>query len=159
MRDVVILIIASFDRHLHPASTAGRPPFHRCRVGARQTSTIDSQSRSQPQRRRAYRRRFVRPFHELSPRFALCNGLEALDADVVQSHEHGRRRFRGASFDLLPAGPKHFAAKQVTWPASHLVGFDRVFAAAQPLQFAPDLTPETDLIHRPHAPENRRFHG
>jgi hypothetical protein len=34
-----------------------------------------------------------------------------------------------------------------------------VFAAAQPLQFAPDLTPETDLIHRPHAPENRRFHG
>ena len=37
----------SFDRHRRPASTTGRSAFRRCRVGARQTSTLDSQSRPQ----------------------------------------------------------------------------------------------------------------
>lgn len=35
----------SFDCHRRPACTAGRPPFRRCRVVARQTSTSHPQSR------------------------------------------------------------------------------------------------------------------
>jgi hypothetical protein len=58
----------SFNCHRRPACTAGRPPFRRCRVAARQTSTTDPQSRpqacSQPAGRRAFHRRFVHPFHE-----------------------------------------------------------------------------------------------
>ena len=42
------------------------------------------------------------------------------------------------------AGPKLREANQVTWPISQftmsLVGFDHVFATAQPVQLAPDLT-------------------
>lgn len=60
------------------------------------------------------------------------------------NREHRWRSPRGTILDLLPAGPKLREAKQVTWPASQLtmslVGFDHVFATAQPVQFAPDLT-------------------
>ena len=59
----------SFDRYRRPASTPGRSPFRRCRVGAAQTSTMHPQSWpqacSQPARRRTYHRRFVHPLHEL----------------------------------------------------------------------------------------------
>jgi len=58
--------------------------------------------------------------------------------------EHRRRSVQGTILDLIPAGPKLREAKQVTWPVSQftmsLVGFDHVFATAQPVQLAPDLT-------------------
>ena len=45
---------------------------------------------------------------------------------------------------LIPAGPKLREAKRITWPISQfkmsLVGFDHVFATAQPVPLAPDLT-------------------
>lgn len=57
--------------------------------------------------------------------------------------EHRRRSVQGTILDLIPAGPKLREAKQVTWPVSQftmsLVGFDHVFATAQPVQLAPDL--------------------
>jgi len=67
------------------------------------------------------------------------------DGWVRFAHREQRWRSpRGTILDLLPAGPKLRAAKQVTWPNSQftmsLVGFDHVFATAQPFQFAPDLT-------------------
>src|SRR5215475_5090782 len=61
-----------------------------------------------------------------------------------RNQEHRWRSPQGTILDLLPAGPKLREAKQVTWPASQftmsLVGFDHVFATAQPFPFAPDLT-------------------
>jgi len=58
--------------------------------------------------------------------------------------EHRWRSVQGTILDLIPAGPKLREAKQVTWPASQftmsLVGFDHVFASAQPTQLAPALT-------------------
>jgi predicted nucleotidyltransferase len=60
------------------------------------------------------------------------------------NREHRWRSARGTIIDLLPAGPKLRQAKQITWPTSQftmsLVGFDHVFATAQPVQLAPDLT-------------------
>jgi predicted nucleotidyltransferase len=60
------------------------------------------------------------------------------------NREHRWRRAQGTIIDLLPAGPKLRAAKQVTWPVSQftmsLVGFEHVFTSAQPVRFAPDLT-------------------
>jgi predicted nucleotidyltransferase len=60
------------------------------------------------------------------------------------NREHRWRSPRGTILDLLPAGPKLRAAKQVTWPASQftmsLVGFDHVFTTTQTVQFAPDLS-------------------
>src|SRR5215467_11676585 len=78
MRDVVILF-CSFDRHRRPASTARRPPVRGGRVGARQTSTADPQSRpqacTQPARRGSYARRFVHSFHapNTHPPFRHCS--------------------------------------------------------------------------------------
>ena len=70
------------------------------------------------------------------------------------NREHRWRSPRGTILDLLPAGPKLRQAKQVIWPASQfrmsLVGFDHVFATAQPVPFARDLTfkviPSTTLM-------------
>jgi predicted nucleotidyltransferase len=60
------------------------------------------------------------------------------------NREHRWRSARGTIMDLLPAGPKLRAAKQVTWPVSQftmsLVGFEHVFTDAQPVEFTPDLT-------------------
>jgi predicted nucleotidyltransferase len=60
------------------------------------------------------------------------------------NREHRWRRAQGTIIDLLPAGPKLRAAKQVTWPVSQftmsLVGFEHVFTDAQPVEFSPDLT-------------------
>jgi predicted nucleotidyltransferase len=60
------------------------------------------------------------------------------------NREHRWRSVQGTLLDLIPSGPKLREAKQVTWPVSQftmsLVGFDHVFASAQPTQFAPDLT-------------------
>jgi predicted nucleotidyltransferase len=60
------------------------------------------------------------------------------------NREHRWRSVQGTILDLIPSGPKLREAKQVTWPLSQftmsLVGFDHVFASAQPTQFAPDLT-------------------
>ena len=60
------------------------------------------------------------------------------------NREHRWRSARGTIMDLLPAGPKLRAAKQVTWPVSQftmsLVGFEHVFTDAQPVEFSPDLT-------------------
>jgi len=60
------------------------------------------------------------------------------------NREHRWRSPQGTILDLLPAGPKLRAAKQVTWPASQftmsLVGFDHVFATNQQIQFATDLS-------------------
>lgn len=70
------------------------------------------------------------------------------------NREHRWRSPRGTLLDLLPAGPKLREAKQVIWPVSQfrmsLIGFDHVFATAQPVPFAPDLTlrviPSTTLM-------------
>src|SRR5216683_3772146 len=66
MRDVVMLFVHLIVNR-SPASTARRPPFSRCRVGARPTSTADPQSRpqacAQSARRGSYPRRFVHPLH------------------------------------------------------------------------------------------------
>jgi len=60
------------------------------------------------------------------------------------NREHRWRSVQGTILDLIPAGPKLREAKQVTWPVSQftmsLVGFDHVFATAQPVQLAPGLT-------------------
>ena len=60
------------------------------------------------------------------------------------NREHRWRSAQGTIIDLLPAGPKLRAAKQVTWPVSQfimsLVGFEHVFTDAQPVEFSPDLT-------------------
>jgi predicted nucleotidyltransferase len=59
------------------------------------------------------------------------------------NREHRWRSEQGTVLDQIPAGLKLRDAKQVTWPISQftmsLVGFDHVFATAQPVQFAPDL--------------------
>ncbi len=59
------------------------------------------------------------------------------------NREHRWRSANGTILDLIPAGPKLRKAKQITWPVSQftmsLVGFDHVFATAQPVQLAPDL--------------------
>jgi len=60
------------------------------------------------------------------------------------NREHRWRSAQATILDLIPAGPKLREAKQITWPISQfkmsLVGFDHVFATAQPVQLAPDLT-------------------
>lgn len=60
------------------------------------------------------------------------------------NREHRWRSDHGTLLDLIPAGPKLRQAKQVTWPVSQftmsLVGFDHVFALAEPITFADDLT-------------------
>jgi predicted nucleotidyltransferase len=60
------------------------------------------------------------------------------------NREHRWRSAQGTILDLIPAGPELREAKQITWPISQftmsLVGFDHVFATAQPAQLAPDLT-------------------
>ena len=60
------------------------------------------------------------------------------------NREHRWRSAQATILDLIPAGPKLRKAKQITWPISQfkmsLVGFDHVFATAQPVQLAPDLT-------------------
>jgi predicted nucleotidyltransferase len=60
------------------------------------------------------------------------------------NREHRWRSAQGTILDLIPAGPKLREPKQITWPISQftmsLVGFDHVFATAQPVQLAPDLT-------------------
>jgi predicted nucleotidyltransferase len=60
------------------------------------------------------------------------------------NREHRWRSAQGTILDLIPAGPKLREAKQITWPISQftmsLVGFDHVFATAQPVELAPDLT-------------------
>jgi predicted nucleotidyltransferase len=60
------------------------------------------------------------------------------------NREHRWRSAQGTIMDLLPAGPKLRAAKQVTWPVSQftmsLVGFEHVFTDAKPVEFSPDLT-------------------
>src|SRR6202161_1517087 len=53
------------------------------------------------------------------------------------NREHRWRSAQGTILDLIPAGPKLWAAKQITMS---LVGFHHVFATAQPVQLAPDLT-------------------
>jgi predicted nucleotidyltransferase len=64
----------------------------------------------------------------------------------VQSanREHRWRSAQGTILDLIPAGRKLRKAKQITWPVSQftmsLVGFDHVFATAEAVQLAPDLT-------------------
>ena len=59
------------------------------------------------------------------------------------NREHRWRSANGTILDLIPAGPKLRKAKQITWPISQftmsLVGFDHVFATAQPVELAPDL--------------------
>jgi hypothetical protein len=74
----------SFDRHRRPASTAGRPPFRRCPVGARPTSTTHPPSRpqacSQPAPRRAYPRRCVPPFPEPGTAFTFRHRPAAFHA-------------------------------------------------------------------------------
>src|SRR5580658_9010110 len=59
------------------------------------------------------------------------------------NREHRWRSAKGTILYLIPAGPKLRKAKQITWPISQfkmsLVGFDHVFATAQPVQLAPDL--------------------
>jgi predicted nucleotidyltransferase len=49
----------------------------------------------------------------------------------------------GSLIDLMPAGPKLRAAKQVIWPESQfamsLVGFEHVFARSVVISFAPDV--------------------
>jgi len=60
------------------------------------------------------------------------------------NREHRWRSQQGTILDLIPAGPALRKAKQVVWPISQftmsLVGFDHVFATAQAVQFAPNLT-------------------
>jgi predicted nucleotidyltransferase len=60
------------------------------------------------------------------------------------NREHRWRSAQGTIMDLLPAGPKLRADKQVTWPVSqftmNLVGFEHVFTDAQPVDFSPELT-------------------
>jgi predicted nucleotidyltransferase len=60
------------------------------------------------------------------------------------NREHRWRSVQKTILDLIPAGPKLREAKQITWPVSQftmsLVGFDHVFATAQPVELAPDLT-------------------
>jgi len=60
------------------------------------------------------------------------------------NREHRWRSAQGTILDLIPAGPKLREAKQITWPISQFtmspIGFDHVFATAQPVRFAPDLT-------------------
>jgi len=59
------------------------------------------------------------------------------------NREHRWRSAPGTILDLIPAGPRLRKTKQVTWPISQftmsLVGFDHVFASAQPVELAPDL--------------------
>jgi predicted nucleotidyltransferase len=59
------------------------------------------------------------------------------------NREHRWRAPRGSLIDLVPAGPKLRAAKQIVWPESQfamsLVGFDHVFTQATPIVFAPDV--------------------
>src|SRR5271169_5431642 len=70
--------------------------------------------------------------------------LQAGGWNRFANREHRWRSAQGTIMDLLPAGPKLRAAKQVTWPLSQftmsLVGFEHVFTDAQPVEFSPDLT-------------------
>ena len=74
----------------------------------------------------------------------LEESLTAAKWTRVPNREHRWRSSNGGILDLLPAGPKLRAAKQVIWPESQftisLVGFDHVFAEAKPFTFADDLT-------------------
>src|ERR1700690_2222803 len=60
------------------------------------------------------------------------------------NREHRWRSAQGTILDLIPSGRKLREAKQITWPISQLtmslVGFDHVFATAEPVQLAPDFT-------------------
>src|SRR5215469_7088430 len=81
MRDLVILFVHLIVTVVRlAASTARRPPFRGSRVGARQTSTADPQSRpqacTQPARRGSYYRRFVHSFHAPNTRAPFRHGSE-----------------------------------------------------------------------------------
>lgn len=73
----------------------------------------------------------------------LEESLTAANWTRVPNREHRWRSSHGSILDLLSAGPKLRAAKQVTWPESQftmsLVGFDHVFAEAEPFSFADNL--------------------
>ena len=89
----------SCDRQLSPASLrlasrARRPPFRRCRVGARQASTADPQSRpqacAQSARRGSYHRRFVHPFH--APARVLRSAIVLKPSTLLHLHNLLRTR-------------------------------------------------------------------
>ena len=62
----------------------------------------------------------------------------------VPNREQRWHSDHGTILDLIPAGPKLRKARQITWPVSQftmsLVGFDHVFALAEPVAFTEDLT-------------------
>ena len=76
--------IHSFDRHRAPTGNASRRPLRGCRIGARQTSTPDPQSRTQacaqPAPGRSHYRRSVHLFHGPVPPSSFCHRSEACNS-------------------------------------------------------------------------------
>src|SRR6267143_1844165 len=67
------------------------------------------------------------------------------------NREHRWRSAQATILDLIPAGPKLREAKQITWPISQfkmsLVGFDHVFATAQPVLLALCADDDAQIVY------------
>jgi predicted nucleotidyltransferase len=71
-------------------------------------------------------------------------GLKARGWIQETRREHRWHGPNKSMIDLMPAGPKLRAAKQIIWPETQfpmsLVGFDHVFAGSVRVEFAPNVT-------------------